>query len=165
LGAALGHLGETVAQQVQFGVDGLLGGQLGIGVAFGGDQLASDLGGTDPGEEPIGLKLGIGLTLTVGDAADIFEESSEMFLGGLATSAVEGIHAGHAGPQLVRPLADRLPTLAQILLGPALSTPADRSDSLRHEDSLLATLESLGGVDEDGDHLGVGSHLRSSSVS
>ena len=38
-------------------------------------------------------------------------------------------------------------------------------DGLGHEEPPLAALEGLGGVDEDGDHLGVGSHLRSSWAS
>jgi hypothetical protein len=61
LGAALGHPGEPEAQQIELLVDRLLGGQLGVGIALGGDQLAADLGGTDPGEEAVGLEPGVGL--------------------------------------------------------------------------------------------------------
>src|SRR5690349_2146755 len=56
LGAALGHLGEPVAQHVELRVDRLLGGQLLVGVALPGDQPAADLPGTDADEGPIGLE-------------------------------------------------------------------------------------------------------------
>jgi hypothetical protein len=165
LGATLGHLGEPEAQPVHLRVDGLLGGQLLVGVALDGDQLAADLGGTDPGEQAIGLELGVGLAVAVGDRPDVIEESGQVLLGGLATAAVEGIDAGHAGAEFVRPLADRLPAPAEIHLGPTLPTPTHGLDRLGHEDSLLAALEGLGGIDEDGDHLRVGSHLRISWTS
>jgi hypothetical protein len=162
LGAALGHPGEPEAQEVELGVDRLLGGQLGVGVAHLGDQSASDLGGADPGEEPPGLELRVGLAVGVGDGADVVEEPGEVLLGGLAASAVEGIDAGHAGAKLVHPLADRLPVPAEVGLGPDLAASAHGTDGLGHEEPSLAPLEGLGGVDEDGDHLGGGSHLRSS---
>jgi hypothetical protein len=165
LGAALGHPGEAVAEQVELGIDGLLGGQLGVGVALDGDQPAADLGGTDAGEEPVRLELGVGLALAVGDGPDVIEQSRQVLLGGLTTAAVEGIDAGHAGAEFVRALADRLPAPAEMHLGPALPAPPHRTDGLGHEESLLAALERLGGGDEDGDHLGVGSHLRISWAS
>jgi hypothetical protein len=73
LGAALGHLGEAVTQEVELRVDRLLGRQLLVGVALGRDQLATDLGGTDAGEEPLGLELGVGLALAIGDGLDVVE--------------------------------------------------------------------------------------------
>jgi hypothetical protein len=61
LGAALGHLGEAVAEQVELLVDRLLGRQLLVGIALLGDQLTAYLFGADAGEEPLGLELGVGL--------------------------------------------------------------------------------------------------------
>ena len=109
-----------------------------VGVALGGDQLASDLGGTDPGEEPVGLELGVGLALAIGDGPDVIEESGQVLLGGLAAAAVEGIDAGHAGAEFVHPLADGLPAPAEMCLGPALSAPSHGLDGLGHEEPLLA---------------------------
>jgi len=160
LGAALGHPGEAEAEEVELGVDGLLGGQLGVGVALLGDQPASDLGGTDPGEEASGLELRVGLAMGVGDGPDVVEESGQMLLGGLASSAMEGIDAGHAGAQLVHPLADGLPVPAEVGLGPDLPASAHGPDGLGHEEPSLAPLECPGGVDQDGDHLGGRPHLR-----
>src|SRR5262245_55317809 len=60
----------------------------------------------------------------------------------------------------MHPLTDGVPAPAEVLQGPALSAPAHRLDRLGHEQPPLAALEGLGGVDEDGDHLGLGSHLR-----
>ena len=95
-----------------------------VGVALGGDQLAADLGGTDAGEEPVGLELGVGLALAVGDGPDVVEQSGQVLLGGLAAAAVEGIDAGHAGAEFVHPLADRLPVPAEMGLGPDAARPA-----------------------------------------
>jgi hypothetical protein len=162
LRAALGHLGESEAEQVELGADRLPGGQLLVGVAPGGDQLAADLGGTDAGEEPVGLELGIGLALPVGDGPDVLQQSWQVLLGGLAAAAVEGIDAGHAGAQLVHPLADGLPVPAEMGLGPDLSASPHGADGLGHEEPSLAPLERLGGVDEDWDHLGGRSHRRRS---
>ena len=107
-----------------------------VGVALGGDQLAADLGGTDAGEEPVGLELGVGLALAVGDVPDVVEESGQVLLGGLAAAAVEGIDAGHAGAEFVRPLADGVPAPAEMLLGPALPAPPHGLDGLGHEEPL-----------------------------
>jgi hypothetical protein len=161
LGAALGHPGEPEAQQVELGVDRLLGGQLLVGVALDGDQLASDLGGTNPGEEAVGLELGVGLAVGIGDGPDVVEQSGQVLLGGLAAAAVEGIDAGQAGAEFVHPLADRLPVPAKVGLGPDLSPSPDGVDGLGHEEAPNAPLECLGGVDQDGDHLGGRPHLRS----
>jgi len=160
LGAALRHLGEAVAQEVELGVDRLLGGQLGVGVAPGGDQLAADLGGADAGEEPPGLELGVGLALAVGDGPNVVQEAGQVLLGGFAAAAMEGVDAGHAGAQLVHPLADRLPVPAEMGLGPDLSASPHRADGLGHEEPSPAPLEGLGGVDQDGDHLGGRPHFR-----
>jgi hypothetical protein len=160
LGAALGHLGESVAQQVHLGVDRLLGGQLGVGVALGGDQLAADLGGADAGEEAVSLELGVSLAVGIGDGTNVIEESGQVLLGGLATSAMEGIDAGHAGAQLVHPLADGLPVPAEMGLGPDLSPSPHGTDGLGHEEPSQASFECLGGIDEEGDHLGGRPHFR-----
>src|SRR5438874_1847007 len=45
-------------------------------------------------------------------------------------------------------------------LGPDLSASPHGTDGLGHEEPSLATLEGLGGVDEDGDHLGGRPHFR-----
>jgi hypothetical protein len=88
-----------------------------------------------------------------------------VLLDGLAAAAVEGIDAGHARAEFVRPLADGLPAPAEMLLVPPLAAPPHDLDRLGHEGSPLAALEGPGGVDEDGDHLRVGSHLRISWTS
>jgi hypothetical protein len=154
LGTALGHGGEPIAQIVELGVDRLLGRQLLVGVPLAVDQLAADLGGTDPGEEAVGLELGVGLTVPVGDLPDVVEQAGEPLLGPLAAAAREGIDAGHAAVQLVGPLADGAPSPAQVLLGPALPAPAHRPDGLGHVQPPSGAFEFLGGVDEHGDHLG-----------
>ena len=83
-----------------------------------------------------------------------------MLLGGLAAAGREGIDAGHARAEFVRALADGVPAPAEVFQGPALPAPAHGLDRLGHEDPPLAALEGVGGVDQDGDHLGLGSHLR-----
>ena len=88
MGAALGHLGEAVAEEIELLVDGLLGGELLVGVALGGDQLAADLGGTDPGEQAVGLELGVGLAVSVGDGPDVIKKSGQMLLDRLAAAAM-----------------------------------------------------------------------------
>lgn len=162
LGAALGHLGQSEPQQVELSVDGLLGGELLVGVPLGGDQLASDLGGTDAGEESPGLELGIGLALAIGDGPDVVEQSGQMLLGGLTAAEREGIDASHAATEFVQGLSDRPPVPPEMGLGPELPSSPHGLDRLGHEGPSLARLERLGGVDEDGNHLGGGSHLRSS---
>lgn len=159
--AALGHRGEPVAQVVELRIDRLLGGQLVVGVPLAVDQLATDLGGADAGEQPVGLELGVGLAVGVGDLPDVIPEAGQPLLGPLAATARRGIDAGHAAVQLVGPLADGAPSPAQVFLGPALPAPAHRPDGLGHEQSPPGPFEFLGGVDEDGDHLGWGrDHLR-----
>jgi len=162
LGAALGHLGEAVAQEVELRVDRLLGGQLLVDVALGRDQLASDLGGTDPGEEPLGLELGVGLALAIGDGLDVVEQVGQVVLRGPAPPSCEGVEASQATVQLVHPLADGDPTPAEMSLGPPLSAWPQGFDRLGHEEPSPNAFEGLGRIDEDGDHLRGGPHLRSS---
>jgi len=162
LGAALGHLGEAVAQEVELGVDRLLGGQLLVGVALRRDQLLADLGGTDASEEPLGLELGVGLALAIGDGLDVVEQVGQVVLHGPTPAGGEGIEASQAAVQLVPPLADGDPAPAEMFLGPALSAWPQGFDGLGHEDPSLMAFEGLGRIDEDGDHLRGGSHLRSS---
>ena len=147
-----------VAQQVELAIDRLPSGQLGVGVALRGDQLTTDLGGTDAGKKPLGLELGIGLALAIDEALDVIEESRQMLLGGLAAAGGEGIEAGHSGAEFVHRLADGFAVPAEMGLGPDLSTPSHRMNGPGHEEPTLAPLEGLGRVDQDGDHLGVGSH-------
>jgi hypothetical protein len=158
LGTALGHLGQAVAQEVELRVDRLLGGQLLVGVPLLGDQLTADLGGTDASEEAVRLELGIGLALAIDDRPDVVEQSGQMFLGGLAAAEAEGIDAGHAASEFVQGLADRPPVPPEMSLRPELSTSAHGVDGLGHEGPSLAAFEGLGGVDQDGDHLGCGPH-------
>jgi hypothetical protein len=83
-----------------------------------------------------------------------------MLLGGLTAAAVEGIEAGHAGAEFVHPLADGLSVPAEMGLGPDLSASSHGADGLGHEETPQAPLERLGGVNEDGNHLGGRPHLR-----
>ena len=122
-GAALGHLGEPVAEHVELRVDRLLGGQFLVGVPLAVDQPAADLGGADADEEPVGLELRVGLALAVDDVPDVVEEPGEVLLSGLAAAAVEGVDTGHAGFEFVHPLADRVSAPAEVLQGPALPAP------------------------------------------
>ena len=50
----MGYLLGEVAQVLEFGVDRLNSRQFFVGIAFLGDELASDLGGTEAGIETIG---------------------------------------------------------------------------------------------------------------
>jgi hypothetical protein len=128
--------------------------------------LAPDLGGTDPGEQPVGLEVGIGLAVGIGDVPDVVEQIRQAFLGPLAAPAGGGVGAGQAAIQFVGALADRLPAPAEMFLSPPLPTPTDRPDGLGHEQPSAGAFEFLGGVDQDGNHLGWGrDHLRISWAS
>jgi hypothetical protein len=162
LGAALGHLGEAVAQPVELRIDRLLGGQLLVGVPLLGDQLTADLGGTDAGEEAVCLEFGVGLALAIDDRPDIVEQSRQVLLGGFPAAEAEGIDAGHSASEFVQGLTDRPPVPPKMGLRPELSASAHGHDGLGHEGPSLATFEGLGGVDQDGDHLGCGPHRRGS---
>src|SRR5438094_509399 len=94
------------------------------------------------------------------DVPDILQQPWQMRLGGLAAAGREGVDAGHAGAEFVRPLADGVPAPAEMHFGPALPAPSHGLDGLGHEEPLLAALEGLGGSDQDEDHLGFGTHLR-----
>ena len=70
MGLTLGHFFGVGAQGLEFACQGLHGGQCVIGVAFLGDELASDFGSAQTRIQPGGAKLGVGLTLTIDDGFD-----------------------------------------------------------------------------------------------
>ena len=62
-----------------------------VGVALGREQLLADFGGTDAGEEPLGLELGVGLALAIDDVLDILEQVGQVVFDGPTPSSSEGI--------------------------------------------------------------------------
>jgi hypothetical protein len=56
---------------VQLGGNGLDGGQLCVGVALGGDQLAPDFGSGQTTETAHGLKSWVGLAMLLNDGLDV----------------------------------------------------------------------------------------------
>ena len=102
----MGYLLGEVAQVLEFGVDRLNSRQFFVGIAFLGDELASDLGGTEAGIETIGSEPWISLTLGIDDAFDIRKQIGQMVFGALTSSGREGIDAGKAAFQLMGAFAD-----------------------------------------------------------
>jgi hypothetical protein len=68
LGACLSDLLGEVAQGIELGADGLGSRKLSVGVAFLGDELAPDFGGTEAGVQAGGTELRVSLALAINDA-------------------------------------------------------------------------------------------------
>jgi len=65
LGLGFGHLLGIVTQVGQLGAESLHGREVGVGIAFLGNQLASDFGRTEASIQAVRAELGISLTLTI----------------------------------------------------------------------------------------------------
>ncbi len=87
---------RVIAQHVEFGGDGLHGGQFGVAIAFLGDQLAAHFSRIEPGVQPLGAKLRIGLALRIDQRRDIGEQVGQMGFGRFATTCTEVLQANHA---------------------------------------------------------------------
>ena len=75
-----------IAQSIEFGPDGLCFWQLCVAIAFVLDELAAHLCGCQARVKPMVTKLGIRLTLTINQGANIFKQLGQMHLRGLAST-------------------------------------------------------------------------------
>jgi len=137
---------EPIAQRVQLGIDGLRHRQLGIGVAFLGDQLLAHLGGAEAGIQAFRLEGGINLALAIHDAADVGEQVRQVRFGFLAAAQTKRIQTDEAALQFVQPLADGAAIPPQFACGVPLPAGTQLLDRFSHEGAAIAALQFSDGV-------------------
>ena len=120
MGQALADLAQVKAEGVELGRDRLQAGQLLVGVALAGDELAADFGSGEAAEQAGGPERGVGLDVVRDEVAEVVEEARQVELGGLAPAARGGVLAGEAGAALVHRLAKGVPPPAEKEIGLAL---------------------------------------------
>jgi len=115
-GAGLEDRAQTVAQTVEHVADGLAGRHAARQVRPGEQGVADELGG-DPGERPVGLKLGVGLGLGIDQPTNVAFDFRTKRLGLFASAQVAGVEAADAGPEFVASGGDRVPSPTENHLG------------------------------------------------
>jgi hypothetical protein len=129
LGQALADLAQAKAQGVELGGKRLEAGELLVGVALAGDQLAADLGGGQAAIQAGGPESRVGLDVVLDEVRDVVEEAGEVALDGFASATGSGVLAGDAGAAFVEGLAEGLACPAEEELGLALPQ-AEGSDGV-----------------------------------
>src|SRR5262249_49412553 len=143
-GLALGDPAEAVAEVVHLLADGLAAGQLGLAVALLADQLPADLGGRQPGVQPLAGEGRVSLALAVDEGADVGQQAGQVPFGTLAAASGEGIDATDAAGQLMQPFADGAPVPAQLALGAALAIDPQQLDGSGKEQPPVCPTQGFG---------------------
>jgi hypothetical protein len=129
----LRHLLQGVAQRVQLDATGLRRGQLGVCVAFLGDQLAAHFRRAPPCVQATAAELRVRLALAIHDGPDILEQVRQGHLDRLAPPQPDGLDTADAAAPFMQPLADRPPIPPQLALCAALAAGSQFAHRARHE--------------------------------
>jgi hypothetical protein len=133
---------------VEFGRDGLLGWELGVGVAFLGNQLLANLGSIEPRVQSFGAKLRINLTLIIHNRRNVGKEIGQMRFDRFAAACGQVVQADQAAFQFMRAFANRLTVPAKLAFGAPLPARAEFFDGSGHKQPPRATSERMSSLDE-----------------